>query len=58
MKGFFVATAGNANFGLDGTMWTFDLKVPATAKVGDVKALVNGKWTTVTKADLKSIVSK
>ena len=35
-SGFFVATAGEADDGQDGTMWTFDLKVPADAKKGDV----------------------
>ena len=35
-KGFFVATAGEEDAGLDGTMWTFQLKVPEDAKKGDV----------------------
>ena len=35
-SGFFVATAGEADDGQDGSMWTFDLKVPADAKKGDV----------------------
>ena len=35
-KGFFVATAGEEDAGHDGTMWTFQLKVPEDAKKGDV----------------------
>ena len=35
-KGFFVASAGNGNVGLDGTMWTFSFTVPADAAAGDV----------------------
>ena len=35
-KGFFVATAGEEDAGLDGTMWTFQLKVPEDAQKGDV----------------------
>ena len=35
-SGFFVATSGEEDAGLDGTMWTFQLKVPEDAKKGDV----------------------
>ena len=35
-KGFFVATAGENDWGHDGTMWTFQFKVPEDAKKGDV----------------------
>lgn len=35
-KGFFVCTGGEGDCGLDGTMWTFKLKVPNDARVGEV----------------------
>ena len=35
-NGFFAASAGSSNRGNDGIMWTFNVKVPATAKAGDV----------------------
>jgi len=36
MKGFFVATAGTGDFGLDGVYATFTLTLPADVKEGDV----------------------
>lgn len=36
MKGFFVATAGQDDFGLDGVLWSFQFTVPADAQKGDV----------------------
>ncbi len=35
-SGFFVATSGEEDAGLDGTMWTFQLMVPEDAQKGDV----------------------
>ena len=35
-NGFFAATAGSKDVGKDGVMWTFTVKVPSTAKAGDV----------------------
>ena len=36
MKGFFAATAGKANYGLDGTMWTFSFTLSDDVEPGDV----------------------
>lgn len=36
MEGFFVTTAGDDNLGFDGTLWTFNVNLPADAKEGDV----------------------
>ena len=36
MEGFFVASAGSGNNGVDGILWTFKVTVPADAKEGDV----------------------
>jgi len=36
MEGFFVASAGSGNNGVDGVLWTFKVTVPADAKAGDV----------------------
>lgn len=36
MKGFFVTTAGSADYGIDGVLWSFPFTVPADAQKGDV----------------------
>jgi len=36
MKGFFAATAGKANYGIDGTMWTFSFTLSDDVEPGDV----------------------
>ena len=36
MNGLFLSSMGKGDYGLDGTMWEFDLVVPADAKAGDV----------------------
>ena len=36
MKGFFAATAGKANYGVDGTMWTFSFTLSDDVEPGDV----------------------
>ena len=51
-KGFFVASAGNGNVGLDGTMWTFSFTVPADATAGDVYPIDIVAGTTGTPHDL------
>ena len=36
MDGYFMATAGSGNYGLDGVMWSFTFILPDDAKIGDV----------------------
>lgn len=36
MDGYFMATAGSNNYGLDGVMWSFTFILPDDAKIGDV----------------------
>ena len=36
MNGLFLSSMGKGDYGLDGTMWEFDLVVPADAKAGDI----------------------
>jgi hypothetical protein len=51
-KGFFVASAGQTNYGLDGTMWTFSFTVPEDAAAGDVYPIDIVAGTTGTPHDL------
>ena len=51
-KGFFVDSAGEKNYGKDGTMWSFSFTIPEDATAGDVYPIDIVAGTTGTPHDL------
>ncbi len=58
MKGFFVCSAADANKGLDGVVWEFNLMLPADAAEGDVFPIDILYRSNKTNEDLFTNVSK